>query len=80
MYTVIASMYIIYNTQSPESTLRKKSNSVCFHTIRESVAMGEILTADVPTVQNPADLCTEVIPGGIKRNALTNMMLYDIND
>ena len=34
-------MSVIHNTQIPESTLRKKSNSICYHAVRESVAMGE---------------------------------------
>ena len=47
-------MYVIHNTQRPESTLNKKSNSICYHAIRESVAMGESITAHVPTLFNPA--------------------------
>ena len=27
---------VINNTQFPESTLKKKSNSICYHTVRES--------------------------------------------
>ena len=37
-------MSVINNTQKPESVLKKKSNSICYHAIREAVAMGEILT------------------------------------
>ena len=33
-------MLVIHNTQRPESTLRKKSNSICYQNVRESVAMG----------------------------------------
>ena len=33
-------MSVIHNTQIPESTLRKKLNSICYHDMRESVAMG----------------------------------------
>ena len=32
-------MSVIHNTQRPESMLRKKSNSICYHAVRESVAM-----------------------------------------
>ena len=42
--------------------------------------MGECLTAHVLTDQNPADLCTKVIPGGRKRDHLVSMVLYDICD
>ena len=71
---------VIHNTQRPESTLRKKSNAICYHAIRESVAMEEMLTAHVPSVQNPADLGTKIIPGGQKRDHLVSMLLYDIAD
>ena len=37
-------MSVIHNTQRPESMLKKKSNSICHHAERESVAMNEILT------------------------------------
>ena len=39
-YTYGDNMSVIHNTQRPESTLRKKSNSICYHAVRESVAMG----------------------------------------
>ena len=35
------SMSVIHNNQSHESTLKKKSNSICYHAVRKSVAMGE---------------------------------------
>ena len=46
-YTYGDNMSVIHNTQRPESTLKKKSNSICFHAIRESVAMGEMATAHI---------------------------------
>ena len=35
-------MSVIHNTQKPESMLKKKSNSICYHAVCESVAMGGI--------------------------------------
>jgi len=70
-------MSVMHNTQRPESVLKKKTNSICYHAIRESVAMGESLTGHIPTDQNPADLTTKVIPGGAKRNYLLGMLMYD---
>jgi hypothetical protein len=40
-------MSVINITQWPESTLKKKNLSICYHTVREAVAMGEILTSHV---------------------------------
>jgi hypothetical protein len=73
-------MSVIHNTQKPESTLKKKSNQICFHAVRESVAMGESLTAHIPTNDNPADLATKIIAGGVKRARLVDMLLYDIEE
>ena len=33
-------MPVIHNIQHPESALRKKSKSICYHSMLESVAMG----------------------------------------
>jgi hypothetical protein len=32
----------VTNSTRPESTLKKKCNSICYHAVQESVAMGEI--------------------------------------
>ena len=73
-------MSIIHNTQCPESQLKKKSNSICYHAVREEVAMRELLTGYVKTDENPVDILTEVVGGGIKRKNLVQMNLYDIHD
>ena len=54
-------MYMIHNMQYPESTLKKKLNSICCHAICEAVAMEEILTGHVKTDENPPDLLTKVV-------------------
>ena len=42
--------------------------------------MGELLTGHVRSEDNPADICTKVIPGGMKRNQLLSQILYDLAD
>ena len=54
-------MLVIHNTQKPESTMMKKRNSIAYHAVRESVAMGELLTGHVGTNDNPANLATKVL-------------------
>jgi hypothetical protein len=49
-------MYVVHNTQRPESVLKKKSNSICYHAVRESAAMGESIMGNVPSVDNPAEI------------------------
>ena len=71
---------VIHNTQRPESTLRKKSNSICYHAVRELVAMGESLTGHIPTEENCADLATRIIPVGQSRDHLVDNILFDIVD
>ena len=73
-------MSTIHNTQCPESQLKKKSNSICYHAVGEAVVMGELLTGHVKTDENPADILTKVVVGGIKRKNLVQMYLYDIHD
>ncbi len=44
---------VINNTLKPESELKKKNNAVCYHTVRESIAMGESLTVHIDGDENP---------------------------
>jgi hypothetical protein len=63
-------MSVVHNTQRPESVLKKKSNSICYHAVHESATMGESIIGHVPSVDNPADIFTKVVPCGQKRNHL----------
>ena len=72
-------MYVINNTPKPESCLNKKSNSMCYHFIREAVAMKECLTTHVPTLKNFDDLLTKCLSGK-KRRDLVRGILFDIYD
>ena len=71
-------MSVIHNTQRPESTLKKKSNSICYHYACESVTMNEHLTWHFQSEDNPSDLKTKLIPGGMKRDHLVSMILWDL--
>jgi hypothetical protein len=57
-------MDVVHNTQRPESVLKKNSNSLCYHMVRDSAAMGDSIIGHVPSVDNPADICTKVVAGG----------------
>jgi hypothetical protein len=70
----------VHNTQRPESVLKKKSNSICYHAVRESAAMGESIIGHVHSVDNPADICTTVVPGGQNRNHLIRLLLHELCD
>lgn len=70
---------VVTNSSKPESQLRKKSNSICYHFARESVAMMESMITHISTHNNWADLLTKVCTG-LKRKRLVRGVLYDIYD
>ena len=70
---------VINNTSKPESVLKKKSNAICYHFVREAVAMKECLTSHIPTQENYADLLTKVLSGS-KRQRLVKRIVHYIYD
>ena len=58
---------VLANTTMPDSTLKKKSQSITYHFVREGSAHGEWRTAYVNTHDNEADLLTKLLPNGEKR-------------
>jgi hypothetical protein len=72
-------MSVIHNTQQPESTLKKKNLSICYHAVRKAVAMGEILTSHVQTENNFSDFMMKVTYGQ-KQCHLVGSVLFDIYD
>jgi hypothetical protein len=73
-------MSVLHSTQRPEYILNKKSNSICYHTVRESAAIGESIIRHVPSIDNPADILTKVVPGGQTRNHLICLLMHDLCD
>jgi hypothetical protein len=73
-------MSVVHNTHRHESFLKKNSNPICYHEVRESSAMGESIIGHVPSVDNPADIFTKVVPGGQKRNHLIRLLMHDLCD
>jgi hypothetical protein len=67
----------VTNSSRPESTLKKKCTSICYHAIRESVAMAETLLTHIRTGQNLADYLTETTSGA-KRRKLVSGVVHDI--
>ena len=67
---------VLANTTAPDSTLKKKSNSIAYHFVREGCARDEWRTTYVNTSDNPADLMTKPLPSGEKRNRFVRMLLW----
>ena len=69
----------VTNSSRPESTLKKKCNSICYHAIRESVATDETLLTHIRTGENLADFLTKTTSGA-KRRKLVRGVVHDIYD
>ena len=69
---------VLFNTTIPESTLKKKAQSICYHFVREGAARGEWRTTYVNTKDNPADLLTKAVPSGELRRKLGRMVLHHL--
>ena len=69
---------VLFNTSIPESTLKKKSQSIAYHFVREGSARDEWRTAYVNTHLNPADLLTKPLSHGEKRRSFVRMLLHHI--
>jgi hypothetical protein len=55
-------MSVVKNTSNPESMLKKKSNSIAYHYVRERAAAGPIVVSYDPTDTNLADMLTKSQP------------------
>jgi hypothetical protein len=54
---------VVVNCTKPESTLKKKHNSIAYHKVRESVAQGTIRIAKENGDINLADVLTKPLAG-----------------
>jgi hypothetical protein len=67
---------VLVNSSMPHSTLKKKSNSIAFHFVREGTARDEWRVAYINTHDNPSDMLTKPLPSGEKRRKFCRMVLY----
>ena len=68
-------MSVIKNSTIPESTLKKKSNSIAYHYVRERVAAGVANITYENTDTNLADMLTKIQSGPV-RQRLVSKVLY----
>jgi hypothetical protein len=69
---------VLSNTSIPDSTLKKKNQSIAYHFIREGAARDEWRTSYVNTHNNEADLLTKLLPAGDKRKGFVRRLLHHI--
>ena len=67
---------VLVNSSQPDSVLKKKSNSIAYHFVREGSATDEWRVTYIPTTQNVADLLTKPLGGGEKRQRFIRMILH----
>jgi len=66
---------VLANTTAPGSTLKKKSNAIAYHFVREECARDEWRTTYINTEENLADLLTKPLAGP-KRTKFVRMLLH----
>ena len=67
---------VLVNSGTPHSQLKKKSNYVAFHHVRECSALDEWRTTYINTHENVADLLTKNLPSGAKRMKFCQTLLH----
>ena len=68
-------MSVIHNCSNPASQLKKKSNAIAYHYVRERTAMDVCEISCVPSADNLADMLTKSQPGEVRRR-LAHKVLY----
>ena len=71
----VDNMSVVNNTTLPESTLKKKSHSIAYHYLRETVAGGAMRIGYEPSETNIADMLTKTQCGRVQK-ALADMVLF----
>ena len=69
---------VLANTTIPDSILKKKSQSIAYHFVREGSARDEWRTTYVNTHHNEADLLTKQLPSGEKQKGFVRNLLHHI--
>ena len=69
---------MIANTTIPESMMKKKTQSIVYHFVREGCARDEWQTAYISTHENVADMLTKPLPSGEKRWKFVRMLLHHL--
>ena len=66
---------VVINTTTPESTLKRKHTSICYHRCREAHAAGIVQITKEGTLTNLADMLTKLLAGP-KMRQLAGTVLY----
>ena len=67
---------VLYNTSIAESKMKKKSQGIAYHFVREGCARNEWRTSYVSTHSNPVDLLTKPLASGFERSGFVRMIIH----
>jgi len=71
---------VLVNSSVPESTLKKKSNSIAYHFVRAGTACDEWRFNYIPSKDNPGDILASSRSNGLDRKRKVSLLMYDIYD
>ena len=66
---------VVCNTSVPESTLKKKHVTICYHLVREAAAAGILTIYHIRSEENRSDILTKNLTG-VKLREAVKMILY----
>ena len=69
---------VLANTTIPDLTLKKKSQSIAYHMVREGTAGDEWRLTYANMHDNDTDLLTKRLPSGAKRNFFVMNLIHNI--
>ena len=69
---------VLANTTMPESMLKKKTQSIAYHFVREGCDRDEWQTAYISTHENVSDMLTMPLPSREKRWKFVRMLLHHL--
>ena len=69
---------VLDNTTIPESTLKKKTQSIAYHFVQEGSTRDEWRTAHINTHENVSDMLTKPLSSGEKLWKFVRMLLHHL--
>ena len=66
---------VVKSVTTPESKLKKKHLSICYHAVREAIAGGLMIVCWVASSDNLANLCTKILYGQALKNLVDRLMV-----
>jgi hypothetical protein len=75
-FLYLDNMYVVHNTAACVCL----EEEVKLNLLPCGTRVGESIIGHMPSVNNPADICTKFVPGGQKRNHLIHLLLHDLCD